>query len=84
VNDTCVRFDTEAVLKIGEPDAVRRAALDAVDTWTFATEDVEQAIRATDHACAAIRESLVEALHAVVDREKMVNVVRYPRRIKRD
>lgn len=42
VNDTYVRFDLEAVLKLGEPGAVVRTALDVVDTWTFATEDVRQ------------------------------------------
>jgi hypothetical protein len=61
------------VLKVGDPDAVQRAALDAVDTWTFPTEDVEQAKQATEDARAAVRESLVEALHVLVDPERLIS-----------
>ncbi len=72
---TYARFDIEAVFRIDDPGAVRHAALAAVDTWMFATEDVDQVKKATEDARTAVRESLVEALHALVEPERMVNMV---------
>jgi hypothetical protein len=75
VNETYARFDIGAVFKIGDQGAVRHAALAAVDAWIFATEDVDQVSKARKDARAAVRESLVEALHALVEPERMVNMV---------
>jgi hypothetical protein len=75
LNGTFARFDIEAVFRIENPGAVRNAALAAIDTWIFATEDVDEVNKATESARAAVRESLVEALHALVEPERMVNVV---------
>jgi hypothetical protein len=74
VNDTYVRFDIEAVLKIGDPEAVRRAAMVAVDVWTFPTEDVEQAMHAAADAGAAVRESHVEARDVLADPVRLISV----------
>jgi hypothetical protein len=76
VDDAYVRISVDVVVKVRDPETVRRIALDAVDTWKFATEDnehVEHVEQATADAREAIRGSLIEALHAVVDPEKMVN-----------
>ncbi len=63
------------MFKIDDPGAVRHAALAAVDSWMFATEDVDQANQATSDARTAVRESLVEALHALVEPARIVNMV---------
>jgi hypothetical protein len=72
---TYARFDIEAVFKIDDPGAVQHAALAAVDSWMFATEDVDRVKRATEDARTAVRASLVEALHALVEPARMVIIV---------
>jgi hypothetical protein len=71
--DIYVRFEVEAVLQVRDPEAVKRAALDAVEVWTFTGGDGQHPEQSAEDARAAIRESLVEALHAVVDPERMIN-----------
>jgi hypothetical protein len=72
---TYARFDIEAVFKIDDPTAVQHAALAAGDSWMFATEDVDPVKRATEDARTAVRASLVEAVHALVEPARMVNIV---------